>query len=167
MAWRSSTWAISSSRSRGGGPSRPTPDRHFGLVVDDKQATRRALEEAGAEILPGRGLDFLDPWGNLLQVVQYDEVQFTKTDAVLRAMDLELGKSERALAELRAKGIDPGSARPWTERREWCTAVGDRPQPVARVIALEIRLRVRSPRRGSGGGMPATFGCRRRGDEGR
>ena len=83
--------------------------RHFGLVVDDKEGVRRALEEAGVEILPGRGLDFLDPSGNLVQVVQYDEVQFTKTDAVLHGMGLELGKSERALAELRAKGIDPGS----------------------------------------------------------
>jgi predicted enzyme related to lactoylglutathione lyase len=83
--------------------------RHFGLVVDDSQAARRALEAAGAALLPGRGLNFRDPWGNLVQVVQYDEVQFTKTDAVLRGMELELGKSERALAELRAKGIDPGS----------------------------------------------------------
>jgi predicted enzyme related to lactoylglutathione lyase len=83
--------------------------RHFGLVVDDKQATHRALEAAGVALLPGRGLNFRDPWGNLVQVVQYDEVQFTKTDAVLRGMELELGKSERALAELRAKGIDPGS----------------------------------------------------------
>jgi hypothetical protein len=88
------------------GESQP-PDRarHFGLVVDDKEATRQALEAAGAEILPGRGLDFRDPWGNRVQVVQYDEVQFTKTEPVLRAMGLELGKTERALAELRAKGI--------------------------------------------------------------
>ncbi len=83
--------------------------RHFGLVVDDKEATRRALEQAEAEILPGRGLDFRDPWGNLVQVVQYDEIQFTKADAVLRGMELELGKSEQALAELRAKGIEPGA----------------------------------------------------------
>jgi predicted enzyme related to lactoylglutathione lyase len=83
--------------------------RHFGLVVDDKEAARRALAEAGVEILAGRGLDFRDPWGNLVQIVQYDEVQFTKTAAVLEAMGLELGKSERAVAELRAKGIDPGS----------------------------------------------------------
>jgi predicted enzyme related to lactoylglutathione lyase len=83
--------------------------RHFGLVVDDKEAARRALAEAGVEILAGRGLDFRDPWGNLVQVVQYDEVQFTKTAAVLEAMSLELGKSDRARAELRAKGIDPGS----------------------------------------------------------
>ena len=87
---------------RSAGPDRI---RHFGLVVDDKEATRRALEAAGAEILPGRGLDFLDPWGNYVQVVQYDEVQFTKTDRVLGGMGLELGKTDAALAELRAKGL--------------------------------------------------------------
>ena len=83
--------------------------RHFGLVVDDMGATRRALEEAGADLLGGRGLNFRDPWGNLVQIVQYDEVQFTKTEAVLRSLNLDLGKSERASAELRAKGIDPDS----------------------------------------------------------
>ena len=82
--------------------------RHFGLVVDDMETTRRALEEAGADLLPGRGVNFRDPWGNLVQIVQYDEVQFTKTAAVLHGMALDLGKSARALAELRAKGIDPG-----------------------------------------------------------
>ena len=88
------------------GRSQP-PDRarHFGLVVDDKEATRRALEAAGAEILPGRRLDFLDPSGNRVEVVQYDQIQFTKADRVLRGMGLELGKSEAALAELRAKGL--------------------------------------------------------------
>ena len=85
----------------------PDEHRHFGLVVDDKEATRRALEAARVEILPGRGLDFRDPWGNLVQIVQYDEVQFTKTPAVLRSLRLELGKSARARDELRAKGIDP------------------------------------------------------------
>ena len=85
----------------------PDEHRHFGLVVDDKDATRRALEAAGVEILRGRGLDFRDPWGNLIQIVQYDEVQFTKTPAVLRSLGLELGKSARARDELRAKGIDP------------------------------------------------------------
>ena len=79
--------------------------RHFGLVVDDKEATRRALEVAGVAIRPGRGLDFLDPWGNFVQVVQYDEVQFTKTDNVQRGMGLELDKTDAALAELRAKGL--------------------------------------------------------------
>jgi catechol 2,3-dioxygenase-like lactoylglutathione lyase family enzyme len=88
-----------------GRPGPPDRARHFGLVVDDKAATRRALESAGVEIRPGRGLDFLDPWGNYVQVVQYDEVQFTKTDRVLQGMGLDLGKSERALAELRSKGL--------------------------------------------------------------
>src|SRR3954471_2831429 len=60
--------------------------RHFGLVVDDKEAVRRALEEAGVEVLPGRRLDFLDPWGNRIEIVQYDQIQFTKTPPVLRAM---------------------------------------------------------------------------------
>ena len=82
--------------------------RHIGLVVDDKEATRRALEEAGAEILPGRGLDFRDPWGNHFQVVEYGDIQFTKAPEVLRGMDLEgLEKTPAALEELRAKGISP------------------------------------------------------------
>jgi lactoylglutathione lyase len=90
------------------GRSQP-PDRarHFGLVVDDKEAARRVLEEAGVELLPGRGLGFLDPAGNRVEIVQYDEVQFTKPDHVLRGMGLELGKSESALAELEAKGLRP------------------------------------------------------------
>jgi len=84
----------------------PDRHRHFGLVVDDKEATRRALEEAGAEILPGRGLDFRDPWGNHVQVVEYSEVQFTKAEHVLRGMGAgDLEKSEQALAELREKGL--------------------------------------------------------------
>jgi lactoylglutathione lyase len=84
----------------------PDQARHFGLVVDDKEAVRAALEEAGAEILPGRFLDFRDPWGNRFQVVQYSEIQFTKTPAVLRGMGLEhLDKSPAALAELREKGL--------------------------------------------------------------
>jgi catechol 2,3-dioxygenase-like lactoylglutathione lyase family enzyme len=81
-----------------------TEEPHFGLVVDDKQAARRALEEAGVEILGAR-LDFLDPSGNRVQVVQYDEIQFTKTDRILEGMGLELGKTEQALAELRAEGL--------------------------------------------------------------
>jgi predicted enzyme related to lactoylglutathione lyase len=83
----------------------PDAERHVGLVVDDKEAARRALEDAGAEILPGRGLDFLDPWGNHIQVVQYDQVQFTKADRILGGMGLELGKTGQALAELREKGL--------------------------------------------------------------
>jgi predicted enzyme related to lactoylglutathione lyase len=88
------------------GRRQPADDgRHFGLVVDDKAATRSALEAAGAEILPGRRLNFRDPWGNLVQVVAYEDIQFTKAPEVLRGMGLELAKSEHALAELRAKRL--------------------------------------------------------------
>jgi len=80
-------------------------EQHFGLVVDDKEATRRALEDAGVEILPGRFLDFRDPSGNRVQIVQYDQVQFSKTERVLQGMGLELRKSEQALDELRAKDL--------------------------------------------------------------
>ena len=84
----------------------PDRHRHFGLVVDDVEATRHALEAAGVEIQPGRGLDFLDPWGNLIQVVDYREIQFTKAPEILGGMGLDgLAKSEQALAELRAKGL--------------------------------------------------------------
>src|ERR671934_439118 len=69
------------------GRSQPPDDsRHFGLVVDDKPAARAALEEAGVEISPGRFLDFRDPWGNLVQIVDYREIQFTKAPDVLRGM---------------------------------------------------------------------------------
>ncbi len=88
-----------------GGPATPDRARHFGLVVDDKEATRRALEEAGVELLGGRGADFRDPWGNYVQVVQYDEVQFTKTDRILEGMGLDLGKTQRAIDELKSKGL--------------------------------------------------------------
>jgi lactoylglutathione lyase len=86
-------------------PGADEHERHFGLVVDDKEATRRALAAAGAEILPGHRLDARDPFGNRIQVVQYDQIQFTKAAAVFSAMQLELGKTPQALAELRAKGI--------------------------------------------------------------
>ncbi len=80
-------------------------ERHFGLVVDDRAPLKRALEEAGAEILPGRGLDFLDPWGNHIQVVEYRDIQFTKAPEVLDAMGLTLDKSDAARKELADKGV--------------------------------------------------------------
>ena len=79
--------------------------RHFGLVVDDKEAARRAIAATGTEIIAGRRLDFLDPDGNRVEIVQYDQIQFTKTPEVLRGMGLELGKTDEALAELREKGL--------------------------------------------------------------
>ena len=80
-------------------------ERHFGLVVDDLDAARQALEAAGVETF-GRGLDFRDPWGNLVQVVDYRRIQFTKAPEVLRGMGLEgLEKTEDARAELREKGL--------------------------------------------------------------
>lgn len=86
----------------------PDTARHFGLVVDDRESVRRALEGLGAEILPSPGLDFLDPWGNHVQVVQYDGIQFTKAPNVLRGMGLEgLEKSAEALKELEEKGMKP------------------------------------------------------------
>ena len=78
---------------------------HFGLVVDDKEAARAALEANGVEVAPGRRLNFVDPFGNMFQVVQYDQIQFTKDERILRALGAEPGKMESALAELRAKGL--------------------------------------------------------------
>ena len=81
-------------------------ERHFGLVVDDKTTLRRTLEEAGVELAPAPNLTFHDPWGNAVQVVDYREIQFTKTDRILRGMRLPpLAKTERAISELRAKGL--------------------------------------------------------------
>jgi catechol-2,3-dioxygenase len=82
--------------------------RHFGLVVDDKTAVRRALEEAGVELVPGRRVDFYDPWGNRVEVVDYRDIQFTKAPWIARGMGVDdLEKTDAALAELREKGLDP------------------------------------------------------------
>ena len=84
----------------------PDDRRHFGLVVDDKEAVRTALRDAGVEVSSGRSLDFHDPWGNQVQVVDYREIQFVKAPAVLEAMGLpDLEKSESATRELREKGL--------------------------------------------------------------
>jgi len=79
--------------------------RHFGLVVDDKEAARRGLEAAGVDVVPGRRLDFFDPSGNRVEIVQYDQIQFGKRDEVLRGMGLEHEKTDAALAELREKNL--------------------------------------------------------------
>lgn len=84
----------------------PDAARHFGLVVDDREAVRAALQALGVEALPGRGLSFRDPWGNHVQVVEYGDIQFTKAPEVLRGMGAQgLSKSESARAQLRDKGL--------------------------------------------------------------
>jgi predicted enzyme related to lactoylglutathione lyase len=71
------------------GRSQPADDgRHFGLVVDDPQAVRQALADVGVEVLPGPFLDFRDPWGNRVEIVGYDNIQFSKAANVLRGMGL-------------------------------------------------------------------------------
>ena len=92
------------------GPARSSDDgHHFGLVVDDKEAVRSALAEAGIAPLPGRFLDFLDPWGNRIEIVGYDNIQFTKAPNVLRGMGLpHLTKNANAIKELTDKGMAPG-----------------------------------------------------------
>ena len=90
------------------GQSQPPGGRHFGLVVDDKESVRRALVEAGVKILPGPFLDFYDPWGNRVEIVGYDGIQFSKAPNVLRGMGLaHLSKSAKAIQELADKGMAP------------------------------------------------------------
>ena len=91
------------------GRRQPADDgRHFGLVVDDKEAVRRALGEAGVNVLPGPFLDFRDPWGNRIEVVGYSNIQFTKAPHVLRGMGLaHLAKNAAAIRELAEKGMAP------------------------------------------------------------
>jgi catechol 2,3-dioxygenase-like lactoylglutathione lyase family enzyme len=79
--------------------------RHIGFVVDNRSSVRARAEAAGAKVLPGRFLDFLDPWGNRIEVVEYANVQFTKAPHILRGMDLDLDKNENARRELSEKGM--------------------------------------------------------------
>jgi predicted enzyme related to lactoylglutathione lyase len=89
------------------GRRQPADDgRHFGLVVDDKEAARDALKAAGVTLLEGPFLDFRDPWGNRVEIVSYDNVQFTKAPNVLRGMGLiHLAKNQKAKKELAEKGM--------------------------------------------------------------
>lgn len=90
----------------------PDSTRHFGLVVDDKEAVRALLREAGVEVQRSGSVDFSDPWGNHVQVVDYREIQFSKAPGVLHGMGLDaLAKTSDALDELRAKGL-AGDAAP-------------------------------------------------------
>ena len=89
------------------GRSQPSDtDRHFGLVVDDKDALRHELVAAGVQVTPAPNLSFRDPWGNHVQAVDYREIQFTKAPEIARAMGIDgLEKTEKAKAELREKGL--------------------------------------------------------------
>src|SRR4029077_16789712 len=85
----------------------PDESRHFGLVVDDKESARAALLDGGVPVRQSGSLDFEDPWGNHVQVVDYREIQFTKVPAVARAMGIDgLRKSDAAQRELRERGLD-------------------------------------------------------------
>jgi predicted enzyme related to lactoylglutathione lyase len=81
--------------------------RHFGVVVDDRSRVKQLAEAAGARLVPGPFMDFLDPWGNRFEVVEYGKIQFTKAPHVLRGMGLALDKSEGAVHELAEKGMAP------------------------------------------------------------
>jgi catechol 2,3-dioxygenase-like lactoylglutathione lyase family enzyme len=90
------------------GRRQPRDDgRHFGLVVDDKEAVRAAVEREGLEMLPGRRLDFYDPWGNRFEIVDYRDIQFERAPAVKRKLGIEaLSKNEKARAEIRERGLE-------------------------------------------------------------
>ncbi|TPW27702.1 VOC family protein [Pararhizobium mangrovi] len=88
-----------------GRTQRPDEQRHFGLVVDDRGRVRDLAQAAGAELIDGPFLDFFDPWGNRIEVVEYADLQFTKSDAILGSMGLKLEKSDKAKKELQDKGV--------------------------------------------------------------
>jgi lactoylglutathione lyase len=81
--------------------------RHFGLVVDDRSRVKALVEAAGGELLPGQFLDFLDPWGNRVEVVEYRDIQYTKAPHIMAKMELDPAKSDKALRELADKGMAP------------------------------------------------------------
>ncbi len=91
------------------GRRQPTDnDRHFGLVVDDREGLRARMEAAGVEFVSENRFDFLDPWGNRVEIVPYRDIQFLKDRAVLRALGADtLHKTDAARDELREKGIAP------------------------------------------------------------
>jgi len=81
--------------------------RHFGFVVDNREPVRRALKELGVETLDRR-LNFRDPWGNRIEVVPYDDVQFSKASHVLKGMGMgALKKTPNAIDQLKKKGMAP------------------------------------------------------------
>ncbi|MEE2688809.1 MAG: VOC family protein [Pseudomonadota bacterium] len=86
----------------------PDGGRHIGIAVDDKELVRETLDGMGVELIDSRFLDFLDPWGNRVEITTYTNIQFSKSPGVLRGMGLShLEKSKEALAELRERGMAP------------------------------------------------------------
>jgi len=86
----------------------PDDQRHFGFVVDNRQLVAQALRSMGVKLLPGPFMDFLDPWGNRIEIIDYEGIQFTKAPYVLKGMGLAgLEKTEEAVSELTEKGMAP------------------------------------------------------------
>ena len=84
----------------------PDEKRHFGIAVDDKELVRDTLIEMDVTLLGGRFLDFLDPWGNRVEITTYTNIMFSKSTAVLRGMDMDhLQKTDESLAELDKHGL--------------------------------------------------------------
>jgi lactoylglutathione lyase len=95
--------AIAQGRTQG-----PDDGRHFGLVVDDVDAARAAVEREGLAVLGARGssFDFRDPWGNRFQVVAYRNIQFERAPGVRRALGIEaLEKTPAAQREIVERGL--------------------------------------------------------------
>jgi catechol 2,3-dioxygenase-like lactoylglutathione lyase family enzyme len=92
-------------------PQQQTERRHIGLVVDDRSRILELAQEAGARMVEGPFLDFLDPWGNRLEIIEYANIQFTKAPHVLKGMGLALDKNEKARRELADKGMTEEPAR--------------------------------------------------------
>lgn len=90
------------------GPDRRAERRHIGFVVDDRSSVKARAEAAGAKMVEGPFLDFLDPWGNRIEIIEYSNIQFTKAPQVLRGMGLALAKNDKAKAELAEKGMTDG-----------------------------------------------------------
>ena len=79
--------------------------RHIGFVVDDRSTMKARAEAIGATMVEGPFLDFLDPWGNRLEIIEYSNIQFSKAPNVMRGMGLALDKNASAKKELADKGM--------------------------------------------------------------
>ena len=91
----------------GRGVERRAERRRIGFVVDDRSSVKARAEAAGARMVEGPFLDFLDPWGNRIEVIEYSNIQFTKAANVQRGMGIALDKNANARKELAEKGMAP------------------------------------------------------------